>query len=62
MDTLNFCFWSDSDDTLFTMEYNGQQWNGSYSLSTCLQRAVEVGHLKIIENYFIFYLGRYTYL
>ena len=45
MDTLNFCFWSDSDDTLFTMEHNGQEWSGSYSLSTCLQRAVEVGHL-----------------
>ncbi len=42
LDTLNFCFWSDSD-VLHTTEYCGVQWTGYRALCAALVRAVEEG-------------------
>lgn len=41
LDTLNFCFWSDSEE-LFGVNYRGKLWTGYRSLCAALCKAVEV--------------------
>ena len=47
MDLLNFCFWSDDEDSgeAFAVEYHGKFWTGYWSLVAALQRALEEGEL-----------------
>ena len=41
LDTVNFCFWSDSD-VLFTVDYDGKLWTGYRALRAALLKAMEV--------------------
>ena len=41
VDTVNFCFWSDSD-VLFTVDYDGKLWTGYRALRAAFLRAMEV--------------------
>lgn len=40
LDTVNFCFWSDSD-VLFTVDYDGKLWTGYRALRAALLKAME---------------------
>ena len=42
VDMLNFCFWSDKNSPLFSLQYKGKQWTGYQSLCAGLAKAVEV--------------------
>lgn len=42
VDTVNFCFWSDSD-VLFTVDYDGKLWTGYRALRAAFLRAMENG-------------------
>ena len=41
VDTVNFCFWSDSD-VLFTVDYDGKLWTGYRALRAAFLKAMEV--------------------
>ena len=47
MDLLNFCFWSEGEDSEagFSVDYRGQRWLGYWSLVAALQRALDEGGL-----------------
>lgn len=46
LDLLNFCFWSDELDRIFTIEYKGKKYTGYWSLVAALQRALAEGTEK----------------
>ncbi|KAI9687725.1 MAG: hypothetical protein M1822_001805 [Bathelium mastoideum] len=43
MDLLNFCFWSDTPDRKFTVDYRGKLWTGYWALIAAIQRALDEG-------------------
>lgn len=43
LDTLNFCFWSDTQEDLFTVHYLGKSWTGYRAMCAALSRAVKNG-------------------
>jgi hypothetical protein len=47
VDTLNFCFWSDSED-LFTVTHNNKDYTGYWSLCAAINRAVDE-HIPILS-------------
>jgi hypothetical protein len=47
VDTLNFCFWSDSEE-LFTVTHNNKDYTGYWSLCAAINRAVDE-HIPILS-------------
>ncbi|XP_071816725.1 queuosine 5'-phosphate N-glycosylase/hydrolase-like isoform X2 [Apostichopus japonicus] len=43
MDTLNFSFWSESNDKRYLVEFNGEKHSGYWALCAAIKRAVEEG-------------------
>lgn len=47
VDTLNYCFWYESENQRYTVEYEGKLYTGYWSLCAAINRALNVGSSKV---------------
>ena len=52
MDLLNFSFYTDHGQPVFSVTYEGRQWTGYWTLNACIKRCLLDDHIDMTDPYF----------